>query len=82
MNNVQDWWNNFSGNVQYTVAQKLYSDLLEARERLSVNTYLHLIYLVIPYENVQSVKINPNVFNVAVSFIYLFLSIYFSQFMF
>ena len=82
MNNVQDCWNNFSGNVQYTVAQKLYSDLLEARERLSVNTYLHLIYLVIPYENVQSVKINPNVFNVAVSFIYLFLSIYFSQFMF
>ncbi|XP_045111099.1 helicase POLQ-like isoform X2 [Portunus trituberculatus] len=53
------------GNVKYTVAQKLYSDLLEARERLSVNTYLHLIYLVIPYENVQSVKINANVFDIA-----------------
>lgn len=53
------------GNVKYTLAQKLYSDLLEARERLSVNTYLHLMFLVIPYESVQTVNINPNVFDKA-----------------
>ncbi|XP_063873211.1 helicase POLQ-like isoform X2 [Scylla paramamosain] len=53
------------GNVKYTVAQELYSDLLEARERLSVNTYLHLMYLVIPYENVRTVKMNPSVFDKA-----------------
>lgn len=57
----------FSGNVKYTVAQQLYNDLLEARDRLSVNTYLHLIHLVIPYESVETVKINPNVFQKAVS---------------
>ncbi|KAG0727389.1 Helicase POLQ-like [Chionoecetes opilio] len=56
---------NFSGNVKFTVAQRLYNDLLEARDRLSVNTYLHLIHLVIPYENVHTVQINPTVFNKA-----------------
>lgn len=72
----------FSGNVKFTVAQKLYSDLLEARDRLSVNTYLHLMHLVIPYENVQALKINPKVFNKAVSlsgrsFYNIFQSLYF-----
>ncbi|XP_050714708.1 helicase POLQ-like isoform X2 [Eriocheir sinensis] len=55
------------GNVKFTVAQRLFNDLLEARDRLSVNTYLHLIHLVIPYESVQAVKINPNVFQRAYS---------------
>ncbi|XP_064096289.1 helicase POLQ-like [Macrobrachium nipponense] len=50
------------GNIDLDLASCLYSDLITARENLAVNCYLHLLYLVVPYDIVSSVKVVPDVF--------------------
>ncbi|XP_064096171.1 helicase POLQ-like [Macrobrachium nipponense] len=49
------------GNIDLDLASCLYSDLITARENLAVNCYLHLLYLVVPYDIVSSVKVVPDV---------------------
>nr|XP_045595489.1 helicase POLQ-like [Procambarus clarkii] len=50
------------GSIDLSLASRLYKDLCLARENLALNSHLHLLYLVIPYEVVSSVSILPDVF--------------------
>lgn len=43
------------GNIKLDVAGRLYTDLKEARPHLAVDTCLHLLYLVTPYELTESI---------------------------
>ncbi|XP_068249203.1 helicase POLQ-like isoform X2 [Palaemon carinicauda] len=49
------------GNIDLDLAGRLYGDLIKTRENLAVNCYLHLLYLVVPYDIVSSVKVVPDV---------------------
>lgn len=49
------------------MAGQLYKDLSLARENLAVNSYLHLLYLVTPYETANNIKIIPEVYYNVVS---------------
>ena len=44
------------GSVDTDRGSQLYSDLCEAREALCVANYLHLLYLVTPYDLVDQVR--------------------------
>ncbi|XP_071523893.1 helicase POLQ-like isoform X2 [Panulirus ornatus] len=50
------------GSVDLNLASCLYKDLCVARENLAVNSHLHLLYLVVPYDIVSSIKIIPDVY--------------------
>lgn len=49
---------NLAGSVDIDRGAQLYSDLCNAREALCVVNYLHLLYLVTPYDMVKQVKPN------------------------
>ena len=46
---------NISGCVDVDITSRLYSDLCEAQLALSVQNYLHLIYLITPYDLVAHI---------------------------
>ncbi|KAK8731519.1 hypothetical protein OTU49_007645 [Cherax quadricarinatus] len=50
------------GSIDLSLASHLYKDLCLARENLAVNSHLHLLYLVISYDIVNSVSIIPDVY--------------------
>ncbi|KAK4310065.1 hypothetical protein Pmani_018339 [Petrolisthes manimaculis] len=49
------------GNVDLDLAGRLYTDLCVARENLAVNSHLHLLYLVTPYQPLSSTPLVPDV---------------------
>ncbi|XP_063606008.1 helicase POLQ-like isoform X2 [Penaeus indicus] len=55
------------GNVELKLAGQLYKDLCLARENLAVNSHLHLLFLVTPYEAAENIKIIPDVYYSAYS---------------
>ncbi|KAK7084778.1 hypothetical protein SK128_001976 [Halocaridina rubra] len=46
------------GNIDLDLASRVYNDLCAARESLAVNSHLHLMYLVIPYDIADSTKVD------------------------
>ncbi|XP_047478541.1 helicase POLQ-like isoform X2 [Penaeus chinensis] len=55
------------GNVELKLAGQLYKDLCHARENLAVNSHLHLLFLVTPYDAAENIKIIPDVYYSAYS---------------
>lgn len=55
------------GNVELKLAGQLYKDLCLARENLAVNSHLHLLFLVTPYDAAENIKIVPDVYYSAYS---------------
>ncbi|XP_042881987.1 helicase POLQ-like isoform X2 [Penaeus japonicus] len=55
------------GNVELKLAGQLYKDLSHARENLAVNSHLHLLFLVTPYDAAENIKIIPDVYYSAYS---------------
>lgn len=55
-----------TGNVDLDLAGQLYADLCVARENLAVNSHLHLLYLVTPYQPLASTSLVPDVLYAAV----------------
>ncbi|KAK4305633.1 hypothetical protein Pmani_004726 [Petrolisthes manimaculis] len=54
------------GNVDLDLAGRLYTDLCVALENLAVNSHLHLLYLVTPYQPLSSTPLVPDVLYAAV----------------
>ena len=52
-----------SGNIDLGMAERLYRDLKEARPGLAVDTSLHLLFLVTPYDQAEQVAYQPAVFH-------------------
>ncbi|XP_067948031.1 helicase POLQ-like [Watersipora subatra] len=48
----------YKGTINVDIANKLYEDLYAAQRALSVQNYLHLIYLITPYELVSQVNVD------------------------
>jgi hypothetical protein len=52
-----------SGNIDLGLAERLYRDLKEARPGLAVDTSLHLLFLVTPYDQAEQISYQPAVFH-------------------
>lgn len=50
------------GNVQLDLSGQLYNDLKDARPHLAVDTSLHILYLITPYELSQSIYYSPSIY--------------------
>ncbi|CAL4088227.1 unnamed protein product, partial [Meganyctiphanes norvegica] len=50
------------GTIELDLAARLFQDLNQAREGLAVHCYLHLLYLVTPYDAPERIPIIPDVF--------------------
>lgn len=46
----------FSGSVDLTYSNMLYKDLFKGLDGLLLNSYLHLVYLVTPYDMISQCK--------------------------
>jgi len=50
------------GNIQLSLAGQLYEDLKNARPHLAVDTSLHLLYLITPYDLTQNVYYSASIY--------------------
>lgn len=50
------------GNVQLDLASQLYSDLKNARPHLAVDTSLHILYLITPYDLSNVINYSPSIY--------------------
>merc|ERR1712142_1264809 len=51
------------GNIDLSVAGRLYSDLRSARPRLAVDTCLHLLFLVTPYDMADTMQFSTSIYH-------------------
>ncbi|XP_059142587.1 helicase POLQ-like [Physella acuta] len=52
----------FKGSIDHSFSRQLYEDLEKAKGSLNVDTHLHLIYLVTPYDMASTIKPDWNVY--------------------
>jgi len=49
-------WATYKGSIELELSHRLYDDLKKGLDALCLNSYLHLIYLVTPYDVVNKIK--------------------------
>lgn len=58
----------FSGGLELSRAHLLYEDLYKAQASLVLQSHLHLLYLVTPYDTAEQIRPNMQVYYDLVSF--------------